>query len=905
MALKIFHSAFIFVFTFCFSTMQGQTVVNFTKAEGFTDGALYSDSNWDSSLTGGTWAIDATVGTVSTDTEWQWAVWGQAFTLTGKGDTVTFRTDFNFSGTLNDKNNPLMTFGFNPGATRNQTDDRQVFLRTANYNTQLQLAGDANVNPLSPNASLVIGDCQGDDLAVEVNLKLGSDAATSIISAKLINVTDGTETVVGSYTGISSALFTAATTTGINGAFQSFSFKSVKEGVALTAIAVSKVAMSTNVEILPTVKRTIGGVSVLDRSKYFNIHSTGNDVDDAFYTDYNVSRSGRGFWGPASAALQSTGEVGVYPAPKTGGTEVREVSRYISTEHPNKIYKEGIDPVLMANWAVEYFKNFVDVSLRPEYYEPMNEPFVHARNFYSEPDWDAVAEARVKLEMTQVFKHIGQKIHEAPELANIKVIGYASAYPSFEKNDFSIWESNMKMFMDEAGEHMDAFATHLYDGINQIGQDSKRSGSNLEAVLDLIETYSFSKWGTVKPHAISEFGGIEDALYNDISNMQSIRSQNAMLFGLLEREDRMEIAIPFTTGKSTWHLTSENNYMPYKAVLYKPIPMGVPLDQVTDWEFTDRIYFYDLWKEVNGERVLIKSDNPDIQVQAFVNGNKLYVALNNLDDNEQTVNLSLRGSLPSINNVRIKSLIVHSNKDSDYLDETVFTAPASYTLSLSETTVLEYTFSENILYDNSIHSERYYNSTHIQAIVANTETNFSFNNVNTGPGYATLCMSIGRKHDRSKSPIVKVNGTTITVPDNWKGYDQFNRDDFFGMIEIPVPIDIIQQNNNVSITFPDSGGHLSSLILRADIAENTITLSTEDTEFNFNNDILKLYPNPSTGIVYINGVLPDSNISVYSMEGRQVFSCKYNGISMNLDHLQRGIYIVKVNNSALKLILNH
>ena len=68
----------------------------------------------------------------------------------------------------------------------------------------------------------------------------------------------------------------------------------------------------------------------------------------------------------------------------------------------------------------------------------------------------------------------------------------------------------MKLFMDEAGQDMDVFSTHLYDGINQIGQDTKRSGSNMEAILDLIETYSYVKWGIIKPHAITEFGGIEN-----------------------------------------------------------------------------------------------------------------------------------------------------------------------------------------------------------------------------------------------------------------------------------------------------------------------------------------------------------------------------------------------------------
>ena len=585
-------------------------------------------------------------------------------------------------------------------------------------------------------------------------------------------------------------------------------------------------SQNVSIEISPTVKRSIGSVSQLDRTKYFNIHSTGIDVEESFYTDYNVSNSGRGFWGPAAYAFQQEGEVGVYPDPKTGNSDLREVSRYISTEHPNKIYKEGIDKVALADWTVEYFKNFVDVSLRPEFYEPMNEPFVHARDFYNEPDWDPVAEARVKLEMTQVFRTIAQKIHDAPELNNMKVIGYAAAFPSFEKNDFGTWQDNMKMFMDEAGADMDAIATHLYDGINQVGQDTKRSGSNVEAIMDLIETYSHNKWGTIKAHAISEFGGVESStVYSDLKNIQSIRSQNAMLFSLLDRENRMEISIPFTTGKSTWHLTQENNYLPYKAVLYKPIPLGVPLDQVTDWEYTDRIYFYDLWKNVSGERIWIQSDNPDIQVQAFKNGEKLYVALNNLDDFSQTVDLSLLGELPAINEVRTKSLIVHTDISPEFTDVVTVDAPTSKILSVGETVVIEYTFASSFPYKMALQSKANYSTDYMKAIVANNPLNFSFNNVKNGSGYASLKMAIGRAIGASKAPVVMFNGSALTVPTNWKGYDQSNRDDFFGVIEIPVSMSLIQTNNTITIQFPDTGGHVSSLIL-----ENTLVVGDIDVE---------------------------------------------------------------------------
>ena len=188
-------------------------------------------------------------------------------------------------------------------------------------------------------------------------------------------------------------------------------------------------------------------------------------------------------------------------------TEPLAVSKVVITDHPSSVYKEGINGDDFADWAVRYFTHHADVSLRPLWYEPMNEPFVYARDFYQEPDWDPIAEARVKGEMAQVIKTIGEKIDAEPALSAMKVIGFESAWPSFELQNFSNWELNMKMFLDVAGDYIDAISYHLYDGINQSGQDNKRSGSNSEAIMDLIETYSFAKWGAIKPHVVTEYGG--------------------------------------------------------------------------------------------------------------------------------------------------------------------------------------------------------------------------------------------------------------------------------------------------------------------------------------------------------------------------------------------------------------
>ena len=146
------------------------------------------------------------------------------------------------------------------------------------------------------------------------------------------------------------------------------------------ACTLSVAAQSTKVDVDFTVRRTIGGESTLDRSKYFTIHSTGGDAEhNALYQNYNVTKSGRGFWTASSVARQKTGQVGVFPSftPISDGV-VREVSAFIATDHPRNVYKEGIDINAAADWAVEYYKNEVGVSGRPLFFEPMNEPFVHA-----------------------------------------------------------------------------------------------------------------------------------------------------------------------------------------------------------------------------------------------------------------------------------------------------------------------------------------------------------------------------------------------------------------------------------------------------------------------------------------------------------------------------------------------
>ncbi len=601
----------------------------------------------------------------------------------------------------------------------------------------------------------------------------------------------------------------------------------VLSGFALSLALPEKVeAQTVKATIDLECQRFLGDVSELDREKYFNIHSTYDAGDFTtedleFLKDLGVS-FGRGFWGPfgedGDAPYPSEAEAMTVGAQSVASKQNSSKYPYrtrqaIMTHHPRDAYTHGEDPVPAAEWAANYFKYFFDDETRPLYFEPMNEPFVHSDEFGT-PNHQQVREG-----MSEFYREIGRAFDEKE--IPMKVVGYASAWPSMELNGFGHWDDRMKMFMDTAGDYIDAFSTHLYDGINVTGQVTQRSGSNSMAILDLIETYSHYKWDVVKPHALTEFGGIEAGYaegYGAAKSAQSLGSINHLLFEFFERQDRIDISIPFIGGKGAWYYNDPaNNFEPYGAALWRPDKSKIVDGHVTEFLFTSKILFYYLWENVQGKRVRVESDESDVFVQGFVDCNIAYVCLNNIEEETHTVELDLISDMTDFQDVRIKRLKIFDIEDPEYTDETLNVAPATIELLPHETVVLAYRFSKPLSFSEYNQRKEYYTDTHLQRITGNSPISFDFSGIELGAGTAHLRMGIGRKHNVSKQPIVMVNGVTVPVPNDWAGYDQINRTDFFGAIDIPVPVEHLNEDTTVTIQFPDTGGHVSSLILEVEI----------------------------------------------------------------------------------------
>jgi hypothetical protein len=445
---------------------------------------------------------------------------------------------------------------------------------------------------------------------------------------------------------------------------------------------------------------------------------------------------------------------------------------------------------------------------------------------------------------------------------------------------------------------MDFYVTHLYDGKNVTGGDKYRSGSNAEAVMDIIDAYGFIKYGEVKPQIISEYGMTrpdwEGTAYDTGRDGKIIRAVNTLLMQFLNRPDRVEKSIPFIVGRASWYNDTGN----------KPYPWVISRKVNGQWQWTHLTKFYELWKNVSGKRVKAYAADPDILVNAFVNSNKAYVTINNLEFNSKNINLSFLTSLGTPQSIMLKKISMINNVP---VYTNVSFSGNNLTLDAEQTVVLEYIFASPIAFSNVERVNSYYANKYLQPITANQEIQFAINNVSTGSGRAILKMGLGRSLNASKKPVLKVNGTIVTVPDDWMGTSQAENADasgngaFFGVIEIPVPMNVLTANNYISLMFDSTGGHVSSLILNVEKLD--VSLAVEN--YTYDNNSITLSPNPAKDLFTIKGVTIGEKIVITDILGKTMLktTAKQENEVISTAGFTAGMYIVSVGGkTGLKLV---
>ncbi|MGB2117219.1 MAG: hypothetical protein ACPHXS_06555, partial [Flavobacteriaceae bacterium] len=235
---------------------SGKTSADFSSGYNVTNFNLTSHNDWTAAEH---WKVDTNSQHTYIDdpNTFKRAIFLTPVTGLSEGDKVTIKANLFFTGNLNDLNKALIRFGFTTASTwwdSSSTLENVINLSTSAYETRLQLRNNDNGSAISPNAFLEIEDVNGsgvtDNLSVEISLTIGADAATSTMSGKIINVTDGNESSLGSYTGVVQSLYDGATISTIYPLMTSQTFNSNDNGDQITRITVTGFSVFANDESL-------------------------------------------------------------------------------------------------------------------------------------------------------------------------------------------------------------------------------------------------------------------------------------------------------------------------------------------------------------------------------------------------------------------------------------------------------------------------------------------------------------------------------------------------------------------------------------------------------------------------------------------------------------------------------
>ncbi|GAB1855311.1 hypothetical protein MHTCC0001_01440 [Flavobacteriaceae bacterium MHTCC 0001] len=514
-----------------------------------------------------------------------------------------------------------------------------------------------------------------------------------------------------------------------------------------------------------------------------------------------------------------------------------------------------------AEWMVEYLdKSFTSTfeergELMPKYWEVINEPdMLLNTGAFMVSSWEDIWEYH-NLVATGVKNRLGNRapkiggmtwgLHDffSDDLHRSRQVGYSDAYygntPADEiakayarsqtesaylnvTGPWTQWDVLWRGFMDHAGDNMDFYSVHIYDWPKYNANGGTiRSGGHTEAMLEMIEWYDIHENGVAnrKPLIISEYGSVQGS-WNFLAHSRRydwevIKPFSSMLMQFLERPDYVELSMPFTPVKATWGDVDTNG--DGTAEYFYHYKMLRDDDGDGNWEWSDYIKWFQLWSEINGTRIDTKSTDADIQVDSYIDGDTVYLIINNLDSEATNINLNFFGNTSNtLENVTIKHLFLQGEDDVTLSQNLVTEAPSSILLAADATMVLKYKYTNPVTIDETSDEKKYYGQSvgggDLHRIdISGGDQIFQVNGVSVPDKGEAMLKITGAFFDSDQTPTgflsipkFQVNGTTVEAPYDWRGENQL-RSRYFGTFEIPVPIDLLQENNTFTVDFKHAG----------------------------------------------------------------------------------------------------
>ncbi len=464
-------------------------------------------------------------------------------------------------------------------------------------------------------------------------------------------------------------------------------------------------------------------------------------------------------------------------------------------------------------------KRYTDFD-RPRYFEPINEPHWSLVKERELADWHVVMHERFK-----------------KSFPDVKVGGPCLPTCYFYRNEYRSFEG-LKNFMAATKGKLDFYSFHVYDyhrWKNNQFEGRIQSGLPLEGALDLFQNHAVNTYGRTMDVVVSEQGGyigskpkgdydgdlvtdeilaLVDPTADSTTWEHEMRKRSIVNFGCISSFVANTLTFmdhPHTVKKSicftqlnTWNWAPQ-----YYAQMFVPHKYT----DKTRWVETDMTKFFRLFRGVSGRRVKAICDSPDLQSRGFVNGSKVWLVINNQSRMDLPVNVE---GLTSAK-ISIRRLGRNADYTTAYSEETIAT-PKNIIITGRESIVIKSEVGAVIPSGRTVNEIACYGDKITQpmetaSFVIKTPLEETIN-------YAQLRIGLTRSPDSQRTPIVKLNGKTLTVPFEASS-DRFTDREYASTKLIPVNPADLKNENTVVVKFADGNdGAVGSVVLRIAIDEN-------------------------------------------------------------------------------------
>lgn len=563
--------------------------------------------------------------------------------------------------------------------------------------------------------------------------------------------------------------------------------------------------------------RSIGGISELDRTKYFRIYSQpGNER----YPYHQEELDALGFqqgrqmfkFGPA---LEKRYGQDIQPKLSEDPSRPGHHDSSFFDEFDNDSYA-GVDPDLrfamcFDNWpsfmaaeipgqqntrgaprnfdaaadlVVDYLNDQIaDSGRTATWWEVKNESDItYEWPFHSDPNSDGWGL------LIDFHNTIADAVHERVD-PNIKIGGPTAAWPVFEANDFGRWR-DFQRFHDGTADHLDFFSYHAYDPAIYGPGDPH---GYLDARLDMIQSH-MQTTDRVRPLVFSEFGVYGEPAKSTPDGREWVIAKGISPYWLrfLDRPEQLDLVVPFMLGFVHWNPTATRGVWAH--------------DEHGEFYRTASYDVMQLWSEFQGRRLPVSCDDPGFLQHALLDGDTLYLAMYNGTDDRAAVDIRLDSDAP-IETIRQKRMY-YSKGELTYSDEAI-NGLRGLPVNVAETSMVIVRFRRPPNTIGTLAENSHYGA---DTAISNTGEPIEFTIATPDIAEASveaveLRLSMHRTGGEALGESVEIdfNGQPVS-----HDLSRFGAEGYFGYTRIPLPTESLADNNQFAVRFAKPGGTLGS-----------------------------------------------------------------------------------------------